>query len=364
MDPTGCPPNTANDFGWRYDTLVILSNNDSSDLRCTIRNVSALLGTLWALTIIRGLMSAKQMSDWIKREKRRKKQRAGMTRLPILPSLSILQTVVQAVTIGLFQYDLASTRNGTSMLLACAWACCSALQVATIFKKILSLGLRILPMSVKNAEAQSPNQLKQLDRFQKLSIGIFLVTQVFNWVMTIIGATAFAGQAWTAQAFWLSMFVDSMCIYIAILWQYERCIKVIRQSFPPEELGAVTGTRQPLEFAILKMFLHQAVIAPFGCALSAMLLFYGLGVVPFYAEMLIFNFGVDIVWMLLFSISTILATSFLQFWPWASKSSTSSTRDDQRLISAEEKKKAEEENMVVVVGASNPSFSPSSFPPV
>ena len=278
--------------------------------------------------LIVGRISVAAMSWRIWRAKYLKRSQTGnrfpqqRNRLPIQPSLYTSSCVIQLLFFILAGLDVISSRNGTTGVLYWIWSVIIAIQCLLYLRKIVHLGIRIVPLTKAHVQISNSSSdkgtffsrekdekvISKFDLILKVNvvlIGICILTSMVGFV--ILAAIVFPGRLWGARIGFGSQACFLLLWDVSIAYQFERCILAVKSTMKrDEEQNMINREKQKTLFqnTLRVMRLQQFMIICFVTPIATVYTLHAANVVPFtWLWLLIFHSGTDIIFFLILILS-------------------------------------------------------------
>jgi hypothetical protein len=178
MDPTNCSSGTSSDR-----VILLPYSND-----CTA-NFQIHVGMLSALSAVRIMVTCFQFRYWRAREiKLAEKSGKTRRRIPLLPMLSMASCVALVLFTVLTTMNIANSSNVLALLLFVLFIVPVSLQGTVLYRRIVKLGARIIPLSKtsldKIGNSSAMISLTQLPWWLK---PLVILGRVLNIILLITG---------------------------------------------------------------------------------------------------------------------------------------------------------------------------------
>jgi hypothetical protein len=139
-------------------------------------------------------------------------------------AVEVCAGLFQVLFVGLVSTYLASTRNGLSPVLFGLFVICIVLGQLMDVRVMVKLGKRIIPYSVKSADAAN---LSQVDSVLKIAACFAVFSIAAAEICFVALAPAFPGLAWPMQAGIALVLAYATSLSFVMAWQLQRCINTV-----------------------------------------------------------------------------------------------------------------------------------------
>jgi hypothetical protein len=219
MNTTSCPPSYA------HDQITRVTDSDptcSLHIPTWLTLAIIVLGLRCSITYV-------HFRDWFTRQIYLKKY-GDRKRLPIQPMISLYETLAQILFFILTSTNTVNVNNGTSFIALAWWGLGVALIEYLMFRRVISLGRKIIPLGKSQIERSEFNELSEFNIPLRIITTLFWICVVILftvWNFTPLFVINHISLTIPARIGWICTIASQLFIYAGIVIQLQRCIKVV-----------------------------------------------------------------------------------------------------------------------------------------
>jgi len=254
MNPSACT--TAN---YADDQLLLFSLT----VQCQVY-MPAYYATWSVLIAARLVLMGIQFRVWRNREAKRRMisvQRNHKQRLPFVPMLSMISTLLTVLVFALGAADVVNQYNGASFFLLGGLCLTMTVQVLFLLVRLIKLGSRVFRSKESSSQNFASEEQARLSRFD-LFLGIMFVLCICSilqfCVVFILLPLEYPGNLVLAQIGFSAISQLMFFVGASLFWQIERVIRAVRLHQAEAQVVLANADRTQIDIALSNLRRQQA----------------------------------------------------------------------------------------------------------